>query len=266
MRRGLEVGPEGAPLLHVVFFFGRLLPAGSTGPFRTGRPGSASLPFRTCTVPDVSLSGRSLFRTRGVFQRPIPLAPHGHTLSTMTAPRAADLMTGDVLAAQADWTLDALADFFIEHAISGAPVVTSHGGVVGVVSVRDLARHQQGLGEGESEESGSADAATMRAESSSPPAFFVGHVAASPEDSPQTVKAGNAQETVRDIMTPTIFTVEESASVYDAADRMVRGHLHRLLVVRDGTRRDVVGILSALDVLEWLRGATGDQAAGTPGG
>ena len=54
-----------------------------------------------------------------------------------------------------------------------------------------------------------------------------------------------------------LFTVEADASLCEVADRMVRGQLPRLLVVKPNTRRDIVGIVSAIDLLEWVR----DRAA-----
>src|SRR6185369_12919234 len=52
---------------------------------------------------------------------------------------AADVMNPRVLAAAADWTLPELADFLVEHEISGAPVVDAAGRLLGVVSVTDIA-------------------------------------------------------------------------------------------------------------------------------
>jgi CBS domain-containing protein len=56
--------------------------------------------------------------------------------------------------------------------------------------------------------------------------------------------------TVRDIMTPMVFEVQETTSVQEAADTMVKGHIHRLLVTRD---RRIAGIVTALDILKTLQ-------------
>jgi CBS domain. len=58
-------------------------------------------------------------------------------------------------------------------------------------------------------------------------------------------------------MMPAVFTVEEDAPIHEVADRLVRAQIHRLLVVHSGTKRDIAGIISAIDVLEWVR----DQGA-----
>lgn len=149
-------------------------------------------------------------------------------------------MTDRVLAARADWSLQELATFFTEHTISGAPVISEYGSVIGVVSLTDIARH----------DSESSPAAESEQE---PPAYYLGEATTLRDEENLEALHGHPKTTVQDIMMPTIFTVEEEASVHEIADRMVRGHLHRLLVVRSGTKRDIVGIISSIDVLEWLR-------------
>jgi Predicted transcriptional regulator, contains C-terminal CBS domains len=73
-------------------------------------------------------------------------------------------MTDRVLTAQADWSLQELASFFTEHSISGAPVISDYGGVIGVVSVTDIARY-------DSEASSETEEEAEREE---PPAFLSG--------------------------------------------------------------------------------------------
>lgn len=158
----------------------------------------------------------------------------------MSPPTARDLMTERVLAARADWSLKELASFFTEHTISGAPVISEYGGAIGVVSLTDIARHRsQASSAGEDEES--------------PPAYFLGDAPAPQKEETLNSLRRHPKKTVKDIMMPAIFTVEEDATIQEIADRMVRGRLHRLLVVRAGTKRDIVGLVSTLDLLEWIR-------------
>jgi CBS domain-containing protein len=63
---------------------------------------------------------------------------------------------------------------------------------------------------------------------------------------------------VRDIMTPTAYTVPHDTPVKELARTMVTGRIHRLLVTRDS---NVVGIVTSLDLLKLLYR---DEAA--PGG
>ena len=147
-------------------------------------------------------------------------------------------MSPRVLTTQADWSIERLAAFFTEHAISGAPVLSEDGALIGVVSLSDIARQR-------SAESPGDDQA---------PAYYRGgteHLA--PPAATLDELAAQSEATVRDIMMPTLFCVEEDTPAPEIADKMIRGHLHRLLVVRSGSRRDVVGIISALDLLPVVR-------------
>lgn len=164
----------------------------------------------------------------------------------MSISTARDLMTESVLAARAEWSLKELASFFTENAISGAPVVSEYGSAIGVVSLTDIARHD------------SRTSATDE-EREEPPAYFLGTTPTPQEDETLSRLRNRPQTTVKDIMMPAVFTVEEDAPISEVADRMVRGQLHRLLVVRSGTKRDVVGIVSAIDLLEWIREHTDDS-------
>jgi CBS domain-containing protein len=121
-------------------------------------------------------------------------------------------MTRGVLTVDADWSVAELTTFLENHSISGAPVVDGKGGLVGVVSLNDIARGTEGS------------------------RFQV-------DDSPTTV---------RQIMTPMIFSVDATAPVQEVADTMIRGHIHRLFVMEHGK---MVGVISALDLLSLVRGA-----------
>jgi CBS domain-containing protein len=148
-------------------------------------------------------------------------------------------MTKRVLAARPGWSLQELASFFTEHAISGAPVVSDYGTAIGVVSLTDIVLYDSEAGPTSADEE--------------PPAFFLGEGATPQTDETLERLRSHPQTTVKDIMMPAVFTVEEDASIQEVADRMVRGQLHRLLVVRTDTKRDIVGIVSTLDLLEWIR-------------
>ena len=54
---------------------------------------------------------------------------------------------------------------------------------------------------------------------------------------------------VRDIMTPSVFAVESETPVREVARSMMESHLHRMLVVQDGS---VVGIVSTSDMLQMV--------------
>lgn len=54
---------------------------------------------------------------------------------------------------------------------------------------------------------------------------------------------------VADIMSPEVVSVEEDATVSEIALKMLRDHLHRVLVMRDG---EILGIISTSDLLGLL--------------
>src|SRR5262249_50102003 len=64
-----------------------------------------------------------------------------------------------------------------------------------------------------------------------------------------------AGKTVGDIMVPLAFALPESASIAQAAALMAYEGVHRVPVV--STSREVVGLISSLDVLRWLAQRSG---------
>ena len=167
----------------------------------------------------------------------------------MTLPTAQDLMSSQVLAVRASWTVPQLAAFFTEHTISGAPVVSDDGVLIGVVSLRDVAQHH------------SAAPAPTDAAEDEPPSFYQqgGRALHVPPAMLGDLEASDV--TVRDIMMPTLFCVDADTPANAIADKMLRGRLHRLLVVRPGSRRDVVGIITTLDLLPIIRDLGGSPSS-----
>jgi CBS domain-containing protein len=148
-----------------------------------------------------------------------------------------DVMTRAVLTVRADWTIEELKGFLLEHGISGAPVVNGAGELVGVVSATDLLR------QGDTGEAFNG----RRAE----------HLLAEPleralsrDELRSMYVATGSDSVVRDLMTPVVFQVDEDAPIHDVADLMARGRIHRVLVVREARP---TGIISALDLVRVLR-------------
>lgn len=122
---------------------------------------------------------------------------------------AKDIMTTNIIWAKTTTTLEDLAMLFCEHSITGAPVMDEAGQTVGVVSRSDVVNYTNALAE--------------RGES-----FDV------------------SLTTVKDIMTPTIFSVEEAASLLSLIETMIEHDVHRLMVKRD---KRIVGIITTGDLL-----------------
>lgn len=57
----------------------------------------------------------------------------------------------------------------------------------------------------------------------------------------------------RDVMTSTVVSVSEQATVKEAAERLLESNIHRLLVVNDSG--EPLGILSTTDIVREMRGA-----------
>ncbi len=151
---------------------------------------------------------------------------------------AIDVMTEEVLTVQADWPVTHLAEFLIEQGISGAPVTSEEGALIGVVSLTDIVRYES-LPQKEAHPHGAHDFYVLSLE---------GRFA---EEEWSAFRVGDASEaTVRDIMTPTLFRVHEHAPVQEVADTMITGRIHRVFVTRGET---VVGIVTALDLLRVIR-------------
>jgi len=154
---------------------------------------------------------------------------------------AADVMNPRVLAAAADWTLPELADFLVEHQISGAPVVDPTGRLLGVVSLTDLAAtlaHEPRAVPGPEGDAGRRSAFFERAWPEGPSREVLADL-----------EARGERRTVREIMTPEVYTVTEDTPVGELAETLIEEHVHRLLVTRE---EKVVGIVSTSDLLGLL--------------
>lgn len=147
---------------------------------------------------------------------------------------ASDLMNPAVLTVRDDMTVEELASYLVDNEITGAPVLDRRGRLVGVVSLVDIAEVA----------SGNPRPGAAR------PGFFQrvpeGRLS---DEALERLRRGSDQLKVRDIMTPEIFTVSEDAAVSEVASKMLREHLHRLLVIRGS---EVVGIVSTSDLLGLL--------------
>lgn len=164
-----------------------------------------------------------------------------------------DIMKTEVLSVTPDTPVRRLTRLLADEEISGAPVVDEEGRLVGVVSATDVvrlaaddmdvrvrttrARTDSALPDPDDEEP-EAD----------PHGFFL------PEDTPFAAEQllGQIPESefdtaeVADIMTPVSFTVGLETEVNELAEFLVRGRIHRAVVVDED---NLVGIVTSGDVL-----------------
>lgn len=153
-------------------------------------------------------------------------------MNTLTAK---DIMTTEVLGVKADWPLDRLAEFLVENSISGAPVLSDEGRLLGVVSLTDIVRH--------------TTLPLKERHRNKTHEYYLPDL--EHQYSHEEISSFDLRDeyttTVNDIMNTVIFSVKEDARAREIADIMIRGRIHRIFV----TRKDqVVGIISALDMLK----------------
>jgi len=139
--------------------------------------------------------------------------------------RAADIMTKNVLTVTSETRIGDLVDLFRQRRITGAPVVDAAGRLVGIVSKDDVVFRGRG---GDSEPRQAPDVRSLFSSG------FVGFDAG--DDGPKAVGL---------IMTRTVISAPEDASVEDLCRIMWEKRIHRVPIVRGPV---LVGIVSALDI------------------
>jgi CBS domain-containing protein len=160
-----------------------------------------------------------------------PWSPAHHTrevsgtAAVTVLPRVSDLMTTEVVAVGPDTGLETAARLMVARRLSGLPVVKGST-PIGVVTLADL-----------------VDPDAPRSDAQGFPIFyrFVGG-GPIPDGDVDSVGTG----CVADVMSPFVLSIEASATITEAASRMLAESVHRLLV-REGT--ELVGIVTMTDLL-----------------
>ncbi|GMV06314.1 MAG: CBS domain-containing protein [Gemmatimonadota bacterium] len=166
-----------------------------------------------------------------------------------------DIMNSKVVTVTPDTTVRQLARILADEEISGAPVVDGNGSLLGVVSATDVVR--LAAEDAEIHVAASALPADRMAvpdpdgdeePDPDPYGFFL------PEDSPFTGErlldqfAETELDSVQvgEIMTPVTFSIAPGDSLKELADFLVRGRIHRAVVVEHDR---LLGIVTSGDVL-----------------
>lgn len=152
--------------------------------------------------------------------------------------QARDIMNTRVLSAGIDWSIEQLADFFIENSISGAPVISEDGKLLGVVSMSDIIQYKSMPG--------------IYGDYGHAHGYYVrSHERKYTPSEMELYRIDNESlVSVGDIMTTVIFSVNEYAKIQNVADAMLRGQIHRVLVTRDEA---LVGIITTMDILKAVK-------------
>lgn len=178
-------------------------------------------------------------------------------MTKLTEMTVRDIMQEDVTTVSPGTPVRELTRILSDQGISGVPVVTSAGSVVGVVSSTDVVRlaaeagdlqvpvpvwprRRADWGRESDDEEGLPEELSAD--------FFL--PAEDPDAFPMwEEELGNSafdEFTVSDIMTPVSFTMPPTASVRELADFLLRGRIHRAVVTEDD---HLVGIVTTMDVL-----------------
>ena len=148
--------------------------------------------------------------------------------------KARDIMTADLLTVTPATTLTQFARILTEDNISGCPVVTVDGRLVGIASKTDLLAR---LLEGRHDFASSPD--------------FRGLLGLGEEGlvaSPGSAESSEEEVfgTVEDIMEQSPVTVLPDASILEVARLLAENRIHRVLVMEKGK---LLGIITSLDVI-----------------
>jgi CBS domain-containing protein len=163
----------------------------------------------------------------------------------LEARTAADLMTANPVSLQESATAGEAAAFLSGRGISAVPVINVAGAPVGVLSQTDLVIHDLERIDGAAARrrpkgEGVAKSAEIRGEGHGVRRNFPSEA---PEDDAR----------VRDLMTPTVFTVRLEAPAAQVVEDMLALRVHRLFVVDDSGV--LVGVVTATDILRRLAAA-----------
>jgi CBS domain-containing protein len=151
--------------------------------------------------------------------------------------RARDIMTANVVTVGQGTDVTSIARTLIERGISAVPVVDEAGHLVGIVSEGDLMRR--------------AEAGTDRQAS-----WWLELFASSEEKARDYAKSHGL--TAKDVMTRSLVTVTEDATLGEIATLLERRRIKRVPVVRDGA---IVGIVSRANLLHGLVAREASPAA-----
>ena len=141
---------------------------------------------------------------------------------------AANIMTTKVIAARPDDTVAQVARLLAMNQISAVPVCDAEGNLLGMLSEGDLLR-------------------PVTTETETRRAWWLRLLAEGTELAPEFLNyVREDQRRAKDLMVTPVITVTERTSVREIADLMMRHHIKRVPVLRDGK---IVGIVARADLV-----------------
>lgn len=145
-----------------------------------------------------------------------------------------EIMTRKLVTVPPDMGVDTLVAMLLERGLSRVPVVDDQGRLVGIVATTDVVKDAHLRGD------------TLEAEQ-----VITATPARARDDVPTGFHLHTPAATVADIMTRTVVTLPETASIAEAARLLAAQHLHGIAVTSDAR---LVGILSTSDIVAWVAG------------
>lgn len=149
---------------------------------------------------------------------------------------AKHVMSPHVLTVYEGWSIQRLADFFMRHKISGAPVISSDHELVGVVSRSDIF-HFENM---DDSQKGKALQSCYHE---------VSGYDYNQADLQEWAKNAQKNCTVHQIMIRKVISVDEDAPLSVIVQLMVKRNIHRVFVTQQGK---IVGVISTSDILSAL--------------
>lgn len=150
--------------------------------------------------------------------------------------KAKDIMTRKVTCAKPDMKIRELDKLFIDHRITGAPVVDEKNNLVGVVSKSDIVNYDHKKGMHASSMSDYYSSTGLKPQ----------HMT---DDFIETESPTLINATVKDLMKTDVFTGNPDDSIQHLANTMYEKRIHRM-VITEGEK--IAGIVSTLDILKMV--------------
>src|SRR5713101_1784582 len=161
----------------------------------------------------------------------------------LEATKARDLMRPDPVSIGETATIREGVAFLVDKGFSAAPVIDHAGRPVGVLSRADILVHDR-----------------EHVHHLAPPEYYRGADLATEKELSEGFQIEEVDQTsIKEIMTPVVYSVLPDAPVTEVINQMVGLKVHRLFVVdADGM---LVGVISTMDVLRHLRVANDSAPA-----
>ncbi len=155
---------------------------------------------------------------------------------------AESIMSSTLLSAYEGWTIQRLAEFFIKHNISGAPVIASDHELVGVVTVSDIFNFSN------------MDERRRREALRN---YYREACEIELDEVSLREWSGRAEQncTVHQIMKKEIISVEKHYTIEQVAAVMVKKGVHRVVVTENKIAQ---GVITTMDILRTLQPDVGN--------